>query len=159
DAATGKEQRRFVDSEQPINHVEFAPDGRSLASAGTEGSTVRLWRTADGKELRRFDVKEEVHCLRFAPDGRALAVAAGKTVGLWDPATGKRQRLLSGHTEDIHLMAFAPDGKALATWSWDRALRLWDMTGERAAAESNVVSRWPKEYVPRHDRVARIDRL
>src|SRR5262249_20565826 len=45
--------RRLAHGGSAIN-VVFAPDGKSLASCGNDG-IVRLWQTATGKEIRRFE--------------------------------------------------------------------------------------------------------
>ena len=71
--------------------------------------------------------------MAFSPDGRLLATASeDKTARLWDPATGKNLRTLTGHTNAVMGVAFSPDGRLLATASWDHTARLWDpATGER----------------------------
>ena len=61
--------------------VAFAPDGKSLASGGSEG-TVSVWDRATGKELRRFAVEDQgtVNWVAFTPDGKGL-LAAGAGPG------------------------------------------------------------------------------
>src|SRR5438552_3669210 len=41
-------------NDRPITCVAFAPDGKTLVTASGI-RTVRLWETASGKELRRFE--------------------------------------------------------------------------------------------------------
>lgn len=53
--------------------LAFAPDGRTLASAGTDRRVV-LWDSTTGKVRREWRFPEEVKALAFAEDGRHLAL-------------------------------------------------------------------------------------
>jgi WD40 repeat protein len=48
-----------------------------------------------------------------------------RQVRVWDSASGKELRVLTGHTEAVWWVAFSPDGKRLATGSAREAI-LWD---------------------------------
>lgn len=49
----------------------------------------------------------------------------GFPVFIWDAASGKCQRTLTGHSKEVKQMAYSPDGKHLATGSKD-AIQIWD---------------------------------
>ncbi|MBY0525232.1 MAG: hypothetical protein K2R98_17630 [Gemmataceae bacterium] len=122
----------------PISAVVFAPDGKTLASAGWD-KAIRLFDVATSKEIRAFEGHEaEIECLAFSPDGKFLASGAwDKTVRLWDVATGKEVRKIGEHPDGIFCVAFSPDGETLASGNQDRmaqqgTLHLWDVnTGKK----------------------------
>ncbi|MBL7493625.1 TIR domain-containing protein [Frankia sp. AgB1.9] len=125
-----------VDASVSVASVVFSPDGRTLASAGTDG-LVRLWEVADRTSSHRAGRPLTGHTgpvleVVFSPDGRTLASAGNTdgTVRLWDvtdPSTPRPLgRPLTGHTSGVASVAFSPDGRTLASGgSYDGTVRLW----------------------------------
>jgi WD40 repeat protein len=70
--------------------------------------------------------------IAYSPDGTKIATVSGDTTAkIWDAATGKELRTLTGHTAELRPVAFSPDGKFLATGSGDNTAKIWDVaTGQ-----------------------------
>ena len=68
----------------PCQTVAFHPDGRRVASSGTD-ATVRIWDELGQPAESPIGPRGPVRCLAYSPDGRRLA-SAGKdgTVRVWD---------------------------------------------------------------------------
>ncbi|KAF7006867.1 hypothetical protein CFC21_021867 [Triticum aestivum] len=61
--------------------IALSPDGRLLATAGTRGTLLRIFSTADGtklQELRRGTEGADIHCIAFSHDSKWLAVSSDK---------------------------------------------------------------------------------
>jgi len=78
-----------------------------------------------------------VNGVAYSPDGKTLASGGGKTIKLWDVATGKELVTFQGHTLGVYAVAFSPDGKTLASgsgWIEPEEVKLWDVaTGKTLA--------------------------
>jgi WD40 repeat protein len=76
-----------------------------------------------------------VEAVAFSPDGSLLATtSADATARVWNAASGKHLRTLTGHDYTVQAVAFSPSGVLLATASSDATARLWDVaTGAHLA--------------------------
>ncbi|QTR50994.1 WD40 domain-containing protein [Candidatus Thiothrix anitrata] len=75
----------------------------------------------------------QVNALAYSPDGKVIASGSGdNTVRLWEAATGKELKTLSGHSDSVYALAYSPDGKVIASGSDDNTVRLWDAATGKA---------------------------
>jgi WD40 repeat protein len=137
DVATGK-MIATLDPESNINKVAFSRDGKFLVSAET--GKLRIWSMDTKKEVRQLDPGAgETHVVygaAFSPDGKYIASAEGhaRTAIIWEVATGKIVRVLTGHKGYVLAVAYSPDGKLLVTSSGEGEVKLWDAkTGKEKA--------------------------
>ncbi len=137
DTAKHDEVRQFACPGDPT-HVAFSRDGKTLASAGIDGS-VRLWEVATGKALHAWPGHQySLNSLVYFPDGRSfVSHASDHTVRLWDAGTGKELRRFTlpseprgfgypGGDRYLHTLAVSPDGNTVAVCDPGQALYLWD---------------------------------
>jgi WD40 repeat protein len=115
----------------PITWTAFAPDGRTLISAGKDG-VCKLWDLPEGKERRRVTAHDSgVRVLASA--GKTLATAGfDGIIRLWD-ADGNKLHDLPGHKGGVAPLFFAPKSGQLLSGGADGCVRFWNAaTGEQA---------------------------
>jgi hypothetical protein len=131
-------------------YLAFSPDGRRLmigASKSEEGQSrsniISIRELSTGKERVRLTTTLQT-CCRASPDGRQLA-SGGEDgrIHLWEMATGKERRTLTGHRGGICSLSFSTDGKSLASASADTTVLVWDMD-EPECAQSEEKAPTPK---------------
>ncbi len=118
--------------------VAYSPDGRLLAVGISEAVSLHDATTLD--DLGTWvDHTSKITSLAWSADSALLASGASddNEIRIWDAATGRVIRRLSGHTGWIRSLAFAPDGTLLASGSTDQTVRIWDAaTGQLTATLS-----------------------
>ncbi|MEZ6119044.1 MAG: WD40 repeat domain-containing protein [Pirellulaceae bacterium] len=120
---------------KPITAVAYSSHGKFAAVARYQ--TVELVSADSLAEIRRWDDHPgKVHAVAFANQDSQLLAASGVTgsrgeVRIWNLASGKLAKTLSGHRDVIYAMALSPNQTTLATGSYDRNILLWDVqTGQ-----------------------------
>ena len=144
DTATGIEirswqTRPFVS----VTSLDFAPDGKTLVSAGTFQCGPRLWDVATGTEVRPFAGHiAPVERVVFSPDGkRLLSQGTDKMIWDWNPGNGwgkacfQTFSAVSIQSGDYYTLS--PRGDVVASYTHeDSTLRLW---GAASAKEGRTL--------------------
>lgn len=133
--STDKVVRTFGD--EGVNCLSFSPQGHTLVT-WEEGGVFRLWDADWGRQVRTWGAPSSaergpVYQVAFSPDGKAVAAdSTDGSIGLWDPATGKRGQRLVGHAGRCTLrqLAAAPGAEHLRT---PRAVEVPERIGTREA--------------------------
>jgi WD40 repeat protein len=119
-----------------VSHLEFAPDGQSLAISHWGGGTPHLWNPVSGQSRSGEGAghKTSVTALEFSPDGLTLVTGGNdKTIKFWDAISLKLNFTLFGHSDEVAALAFAPDGGTLASSAGDR-VKLWNIVAREELA-------------------------
>ena len=160
DAATGKLVRELSAADKGrIFSVAFSPTDNRLLAVGYGGeadvSHVVLWDIDAGTELARlpgatdladFRLDENtgaVGALAFSPDGKYLVAGFGSPymyatrgspnpLKVWEVATRRLIRRLSGHTGYCVSLDFSQDGTRLASGSRDGTAIIWSTESWKA---------------------------
>jgi WD40 repeat protein len=151
---SAKELRRITGGKVALaRNVAFAPDGKTLATAGadihggsTGASAVEIWTVPGGKLLTTLrGHNQSISALAWSPDGKTLAttgaenaqLAARYVIFLWDMPAAKHVATLGGHKDTIQQLTFGPGGKTLASCSWYEGAILWDVPQRKKLATLN----------------------
>jgi WD40 repeat protein len=136
DVRAGKEVRQLVGHDgSTVHSLAFAPSGKTLASAGSDGS-VRFWNLSTGRgSYLLAGVPDVLGQITFSPDGRSLAVAGWYGAHLWEVASARKRRSFTGHRGGVAAVAFSPaDSGILASAGGDTTVVLWDTRGSAGKA-------------------------
>ena len=135
----------------------FSPDGRLLATATFRSSTIKLWETATGRELRDLSTGGQgamgmAPVMAFSTDSRLLAAAgANNSVTVWEVLSGREVQTLSGGAQTsfvsalgVSFIAFSDDNRKLLTIS--DAIRVWDTASWQATKTIDTASINPSGF-------------
>lgn len=124
DSKNGKIIRKFV-TKKHVTEMAFSPDGKTLAAGisewpqkailgilGQKGEGgVEIWNVEQGTLVQTIiDGEEPVGFVACLADGKHVATSSGRSIKVWNVATGKIHRIFPGND----CTAFSPDGELVA---------------------------------------------
>lgn len=139
----GQLQSTLPGHEGGVYEVAFSRDGERIASVGKD-NRLKIWELATGKLLITIRNLQDVQSVVFSDHGKF--VITGNNQGLmqvWNQK-GKLIHQVAGHQGPIWSIALSPDGQTLATASWDRTVKLWDLSA------SGQIGRKPRQTLVGH---------
>ncbi|QEH36141.1 Serine/threonine-protein kinase PknB [Aquisphaera giovannonii] len=115
----------------------FSPDGKSVAFAHNNGTTVSvlLYDLADGKLRNQIDTQSETAMSLALGANNVMAIAANNAIQLWDRdrESGRLITSLASPRGTPRLMRFNQQGTLLAAATFN-SLELWDVASHKVLA-------------------------
>jgi WD40 repeat protein len=130
-AATGKSLHKLEGHKGSRGvGAAFSPDGKTLATAGSErDNSLHFWNALTGESIRKTALSSDREydsyppTLGFSPSGKVLAIGGRyRALQLWDAVQGIKAASL----EQSGAFAFSPDGRLLATAGDSGKVKLWE---------------------------------
>jgi WD40 repeat protein len=118
---------RLAGHDDAVNALAFSPDGKLLASGGTDGKCI-LWDTNTWKRVAEVHGHDDaIIDLAMSPTGKQLATSSrDRAIALWDvPALEPSATLRVAGGSAVRL-AYTTDGKLVAGTS-DGQIRIWEI--------------------------------
>ncbi len=126
-----------------VADLALAADNATFYAAGLD-KTVQTWKLASTSPTQNFPHPNIVDCVAF--DAKSQIIATGCHDGkirLFDLVKKALQKEITAHitmkpavlANPVYTVAFSPDGKQLLSSSFDKTLKLWDVTSGNLVRE------------------------
>lgn len=134
--------------------LAFSSDGKTIATDG-RGSYVKLWNALSRKELNKPEGKfvdgavninrvaagDGIAFYSVSPPDKVLTTGGDNTaIRLWDVATRKPLRSLTGVANPIRAVAFSHNGQLLGSAGSNNVIKLWDFDTGQFLRSLTIVS-------------------
>ncbi|HTE84161.1 MAG TPA: WD40 repeat domain-containing protein [Dehalococcoidia bacterium] len=123
---SGRERLSLAGHAADVLSIEWSRDGQQLVSSGDDG-TVRRWSANTGELLQTVELGD-VETDTVATDGEGL-LFAGNDRGEIVTIQGDALVTTGAHRAGVKRLAFDRRGRRLLSTSYDRTLKIWEVTG------------------------------
>ncbi|MCY4139266.1 MAG: WD40 repeat domain-containing protein, partial [Rhodobacteraceae bacterium] len=129
-------QRRInlFPGENEISVTAFDEDGNVLSSKRLSIVRLRVPEEHGWQLIPQIgEVSSDFQDIRFSPDGRTLATGSTsrESIWLWDAASGRTLRSLTGRSDGVGRFVYSPDSQTIAAESFNLSAEIWDVeTGQ-----------------------------
>ncbi len=122
-----------------VSHVEFSPCDRYLLTVSLDGD-LRVWDAHTGQGASGWFHLGHIPRARFSHDGRWIAAASRSQSGrVWDWQSGESILPSLHHDGLIEGIAFDPAGQKILTGSFDRTVKVWDISLDERPMEDLIL--------------------
>ena len=125
DLPSGAERRRFQGTATAWR-IGVSADGR-WAAFGATPAGLTVWDLSTGASRTFAGPTEKPDGAAFTRDGRHVLAVAGRSLYLWETASGRLLHEVSGHSSGVHGLALSPDGRFAASGSIDQTVVIWKL--------------------------------
>ncbi len=150
DLLTLSKLHRWADHTDEVMGVAFSADGNALASVSMD-ATVKIRRLNEADPDNNIVIASLAYFKRFAfsPNGNKMLAAQEDCLGIWDIASGRLEKMITGLTGDFFHGAPTPDLKLwcaayesndIAIWSLLTGKMLFTIKGHAKPVKAMVVS-------------------
>lgn len=116
-----------------VTGIAVATDGQTIVS-GSYDATLIVWELESGRRIRVLNDPSNLAYVRdvaVTPDARLAIGAIGRTVTVFDVATGQIRYRLDGHADEVTSLTVASNGYVVISGAADGSVGVWDLaTGQ-----------------------------
>jgi WD40 repeat protein len=159
-AMTGKMLKTITAHSHLIAVLDFAPNGKFLASSDLDG-VVKLWNVATGTGIIDNDSESNPNNRYvFSPDSKLFAltdIENSQQINFCNSATGKIVRALKDSTNDsaLNSYSFSSDSKFIAQASGSNRIRIKSLATGKVSRTIKGPNKYSEVYfVPNHSIIA-----
>ncbi len=130
-----------LNNQSQLSHVQFTPDENKIIAVSPDKTSLF---TITGSEVSNWPSQKNVSDLNFSSNGQFFVTTTSseekvdKKANLWS-IDGSLLATLQGHKEGITRAVISNDSQCVFTSSFDKTVRLWDVSGKELSQISDFL--------------------